>query len=291
MQHSIPFRSFALTCACLTLLSSSSEARGQEAGTQSTEASKPPPNPQKEASQPAQQPPKEVEQQSAQKAEELQKEQRKAQKEEQHERAEEQLKTQEHQRVLGIIPAFNALNTPNGVPLTPGQKFRLAFKSTTDPFTFAFAAVDAGVNQLQDDYHGYGQGVAGYSKRFAASYADTFNGTMLGNALLPVLFHQDPRYYRKGTGSTKSRILYAIMSTVRCKGDNGHWQPSYSNLMGNFAAGTISNLYYPSGDRGVGLTVQRALVVSAEGAIGAAFYEFWPDISRKYSHRRSKPKN
>ncbi|MFL6447029.1 MAG: carboxypeptidase regulatory-like domain-containing protein [Bryobacteraceae bacterium] len=211
-------------------------------------------------------------------------------KKEQHERAEEQLKQQEHQRVLGIVPAFNSSNTLNAAPLNARQKFRLAFRGATDPFAFAFAAVDAGINQAQDDYHGYGQGIAGYSKRFGASYTDSFNGTMLGNALLPVLFHQDPRYFRKGTGSVKGRIWYAVISTVRCKGDNGGWQPSYSNLLGNFAAGTISNIYYPPDDRGVELTVQRALTVSAEGAIGAMFFEFWPDIARKFARRHaSKP--
>jgi hypothetical protein len=219
----------------------------------------------------------------AQRAEEKQEEQ--IEKQQVHERAEQELKRQEHQRVLGIIPAFNTSNTQNAAPLSPSQKFRLAFKSTSDPFTFAAAAVDASINQFQDDYHGYGQGVIGYSKRFGASYADTFNGTILGNALLPVLFHQDPRYFRKGTGSVKSRLWYAALSTVRCKSDSGNWQPSYSNVMGNFVAGTISNLYYPAGDRGIELTVQRALTVSAEGAIGAMFYEFWPDISRKLSRR------
>jgi hypothetical protein len=212
------------------------------------------------------------------------------QKEQVHEAAEEQLKQQEHQRVLGIFPAFNSSNTQNAAPLNPSQKFRLAFKSATDPFTFAFAAVDASINQLQDDFHGYGQGMAGYSKRFGASYVDTFDGTMLGNALLPSLFHQDPRYFRRGTGSVKSRIWYAALSTVRCKGDNGRWQPSYSNLLGNLTAGTISNLYYPEQDRGVGLTFQRAFTVSAEGAIGAVLLEFWPDISRKLAGRH-KPKN
>jgi hypothetical protein len=211
------------------------------------------------------------------------KQEQEIEKEQVHERAERELKQQEHQRVLGIIPAFNSSNTQGAAPLTPSQKFRLALKSASDPFAFAAAAVDAGINQLQDDYHGYGEGMSGYSKRFGASYADTFDATILGNALFPVLFHQDPRYFRKGTGSVKSRVWYALLSTVRCKGDSGNWQPSYSNLTGNLVAGTVSNLYYPRGDRGIGLTVQRAFTVSAEGAIGALFFEFWPDISRKLS--------
>ena len=110
----------------------------------------------------------------------------------------EQLKKEEKQRVLGIIPAFNSSNIPNAAPLTPGQKLHLAFKSATDPFTFAAAAVDAGINQYQDDYHGYGQGVAGYAKRFGASYGDTFNGTMLGNAILPILLPPGSALFSEG---------------------------------------------------------------------------------------------
>jgi hypothetical protein len=212
------------------------------------------------------------------------------QKDEQRKRAEEQLKQQKRQRVFGIVPAFNASYAPNPAPLTSRQKFGLAFRSATDPFTFVLTGVDAGINQLQDDYHGYGQGMAGYSKRFAASYVDTFDGTMLGNAVLPSLFHQDPRYFRKGTGSIMSRIGYAAFSTLRCKGDNGRWQPSFSNILGNVAAGGISNLYYPQEDRGAGLTFQRAFTVTAEGVLGAMILEFWPDVSRKFAHK-NKAKN
>lgn len=203
-------------------------------------------------------------------------------------RAVEQLKQEEHQRILGVIPAFNSSNLQNAARLSPGQKFHLAFKGATDPFAFVAAGIDSGINHYENDYPGYGQGMAGYAKRYAASYVDGFNGAMLGNALFPTLLHQDPRYFRKGSGSFSSRLLYALASTVRCKGDNGHWQPSYSNIAGNFAAGGISNLYYPEGDRGAALTVTRALVVTAEGAIGAIGYEFWPDVARKMA-RRHKP--
>ncbi|MBV9405977.1 MAG: hypothetical protein JO211_11575 [Acidobacteriaceae bacterium] len=145
------------------------------------------------------------------------------------------------------------------------------------------------MSQWQNEYPGYGQGAQGYGKRMGAAYADSFDGTLLGNALFPALLHQDPRYFRKGTGSFSSRLLYAVSTTVICKGDNGHWQPNYSNVLGNLAAGGIANLYYPSSDRGVGLTFERSITVSAEGAIGAVVYEFWPDISRKLFHKQTSP--
>jgi hypothetical protein len=121
------------------------------------------------------------------------------------------------------------------------------------------------------------------------AHVENFNGTMLGNAVFPVLLKQDPRYFRKGTGGFRSRLFYALMTTVKCKDDNGRWAPNYSNILGNLAAGGISNLYYPAADRGASLTLQRALVVTAEGAIGAVFVEFWPDISSRLFHRHHEP--
>ncbi len=192
-----------------------------------------------------------------------------------------ELRQEEHQRILGLMPNFNTSNVFGAEPLSPSQKFELAAKSAFDPFAFIAAGVDAGFAQLGNDFPGYRQGALGYGKRFGASYADTFDGTIMGNALFPILLKQDPRYFRKGTGTFKSRFLYAIESTVKCKDDNGKWAPNYSNVLGNIAAGGIANLYYPRSDRGVDLTFQRAFTVTAEGAIGAVFVEFWPDISRK----------
>jgi hypothetical protein len=196
-------------------------------------------------------------------------------------RAAEELREQEHQRILGVMPNFNTSNVQDAEPLSPGQKFQLAAKSAFDPFTFVAAGFDAALSQARNDFAQYGQGMQGYGKRFGASYVDSFDGTMLGNALFPVLLKQDPRYFRKGTGSVSSRLWYAVMSTVRCRDDNGKRAFNYSNVLGNIAAGGISNLYYPGDDRGVGLTFERAATVTAEGAIGAVFIEFWPDISRR----------
>lgn len=207
----------------------------------------------------------------------------------QREQAEEQLRQQERQRILGVIPNFNTTDIQNAAPLSPGQKFRLAFRSAVDPFEFVAAGADAGISQAQDEFAQYGQGAEGYFKRFGASYADTADGVLWGNAILPALLHEDPRYFRKGKGSFKSRLWYAISTTVRTKDDNGKWGWNYANVTGNFVAGGISNLYYPSEERGVDLTVERALTVTAEGAIGSLGVEFWPDISRRLFHRHDIP--
>ena len=118
-----------------------------------------------------------------------------------------------------------------------------------DPVTFAASGGFAGVEQADNGFSGYGQGAQGYAKRYGASYADSFIGTMVGGAILPSLLKQDPRYFYKGTGSKGSRIMYAMANAVICKGDNGHWQPDYSGILGSLAAGGISNLYYPASSR------------------------------------------
>jgi hypothetical protein len=192
-----------------------------------------------------------------------------------HDLAEEQIHQQEKQRVLGVFPNFYATYNWNAVPLTSKQKFKLALRTATDPVAFLGAGFAAGVEQWDNAYSGYGLGAQGYGKRFGAAYADAFNETMLAGAVFPSLLHQDPRYFYKGTGTIRSRVLYAISTVVICKGDNGRWQPNYSNLLGSLAAAGISNLYYPSTDRnGAELTIRNSLVGSASGAIGALFQEF-----------------
>jgi len=196
-------------------------------------------------------------------------------------KAEKQLREQSHQRILGIIPNFNTSLISDAAPMNRSQKFRMAFRGAVDPFQFVAAGMVAGYEQWQNQFPEYGQGATGYAKRFGASYADSFTGSMFSTGVFPALLRQDPRYFRKGTGKFSSRLLYAISTTVRAKSDKGRWMPNYSNILGNLAAGGISNLYYPSADRGLELTVQRAVIVSAEGALGSILVEFWPDISRK----------
>ena len=183
--------------------------------------------------------------------------------------AEAEIKEEEKQRVLGVIPNFYVSYLPHPVPLTSKQKFELAWKTTVDPVTFVITGAVAGIQQAENQFGGYGQGAQGYGKRYGASYADLVTGTFIGSAILPSLLKQDPRYFYKGTGTVRSRIGYAIANSVICKGDNGRWQANYSNIVGNLAAGGISNLYYPASDRdGPALTFESAAI--GIGATAAA---------------------
>ncbi|HVC90201.1 MAG TPA: carboxypeptidase-like regulatory domain-containing protein [Acidobacteriaceae bacterium] len=188
--------------------------------------------------------------------------------------AEHQVHVEEKQRVLGIVPNFYTSYVWNAEPLTSKQKFQLAWRTSIDPVTFLGSGVIAGIEQWQNDFSGYGPGIEGYAKRYGANYADGFIGVMIGGAILPSILHQDPRYFYKGTGSIRSRALYAISTTAICKGDNGQWQPNYSNVLGTVAAAGISNAYYPANDRGVLLTIDNSLIGLAAGAGTALLQEF-----------------
>jgi hypothetical protein len=190
--------------------------------------------------------------------------------------AEDQIKIEEKQRLFGVLPNFYVSYDPKAVPLTAKQKFKLAWKSTVDPVSFGIVGAVAGIEQADNAFSGYGQGAQGYAKRYGAAYADLVSGTFIGSAILPSLFKQDPRYFYKGTGSRKSRFFYAVANSVICKGDNRHWQPNYSFIVGDLAAGGISNLYYPAKNRnGAALTFENALIAVGAGAVGNVFQEFF----------------
>jgi hypothetical protein len=190
--------------------------------------------------------------------------------------AEDEIKVEEKQRLLGVFPNFYVSYIPNAVPLTKKQKFELAWKATVDPVSFAVTGAVAGIEQADDAFSGYGQGAQGYAKRYGAAYADLVSGTFIGGAILPSVLHQDPRYFYKGTGSAGARFWYAVANSVVCKGDNGHWQPNYSFILGGLAAGGISNLYYPSQNRnGAALTFENALIGIGAGAASNIVQEFF----------------
>jgi hypothetical protein len=195
--------------------------------------------------------------------------------------AEDQIKAQEKQRVLGVIPNFYVSYVHHAVPLNPKQKFELAWKTTIDPVSFGVTGAIAGIQQAQNDFSGYGQGAQGYGRRFGASYGNLIASTYIGGAILPSLLKQDPRYFYKGSGSKRSRALYAIANSVICKGDNGHWQANYSSILGSLAAGGISNLYYPAENRdGLQLTFENALIGIGESAAVNILQEF---VIRKFT--------
>ena len=201
-------------------------------------------------------------------------------------KAQEQLDKQLHQRVFGVMATFNTTNNRDALPLSTKQKYELFFRSASDPWPFVLTFVGAGIDQAQNSFPEYGQGVEGFAKRWGAGYTDYFTGNLLGNAVLASMLKEDPRYFQKGTGSFASRALWAAGGTVWCKRDSGSWGPNYANVVGNLMGAAVSNLYYPASDRTVGETLERGFTVTAQAIIGSEVIEFWPDMVRH--HRRKQ---
>jgi hypothetical protein len=182
--------------------------------------------------------------------------------------ANEQFKSEEQQRVFGIIPNFYVVYDRDAAPLTAKMKFKLALKVSVDPITFAGVTFVSASKQAANSPK-YGQGWGAYGERFGSTAADGFFDIMIGGAILPSLLHQDPRYFYQGTGTTGSRIRHAMLSPFVARGDNGKWQPNYSSLGGDLASSALANLYYPQTNRGAGLVFGNFAIGTAE-RIGAS---------------------
>jgi hypothetical protein len=159
-------------------------------------------------------------------------------------------------------------------PMGAKQKFQLSIRSIIDPVSFLTVAGIAGAEQYKNFIPAYGGGIEGYGKRYGAALANHVSGTLLGKAVYPSIFHQDPRYFYKGKGSIRSRALYAISAAVIARGDDGRSKPNYSLVLGNFSAAAISNLYYPASDRGASLVVLNGLAGMGAGAVSNLIREF-----------------
>jgi hypothetical protein len=205
--------------------------------------------------------------------------------------AQAQVEEQEKQRMLGFVPNYYTSYIWDATPMTSKLKFGLAFRSALDPFNFLVSAGIAGAEQSHKTFPGYGQGAEGFAKRFGASYADTLGHRMLSSAIFPAILRQDPRYFYHGSGSVRSRAAYAVMSTIVTRGDNGRQQLNYSQLLGNFAAAGLSNVYRAPSDRQASLTLRNGLIITGSAAVTNLLREF---LSRKLTrnlppHATGKP--
>jgi hypothetical protein len=141
--------------------------------------------------------------------------------------SEQQVQIAIDQRVWKVFPNFYSSYDWNAPPMMPKQKFHLALRSMIDPITFAGVAGVAGAQQFYNVYPDYGGGIEGYAKRYGAAYLNDFSARMFTSAVYASIFHQDPRYFYKGTGSIPSRTMYALSRAVITRDDSGRSRPNY----------------------------------------------------------------
>jgi hypothetical protein len=193
---------------------------------------------------------------------------------------------EEPARLFWILPTFSVADSKSARPLSAGGKFRLFVKDKTDPFTVGWVAFDAGLAQANNDFPEYGQGAAGYGKRFGAGLANETAGGFFGTFLFPSVLHQDPRYYRLGSGPFKTRLGHALIRPVLAHKDSGGRTFNWSGLLGSLATSSLSNAYYPEANRGVGATFSRAAMAIPFRMIDELVNEFGPDVENKMFGKR-----
>jgi hypothetical protein len=180
--------------------------------------------------------------------------------------AAEQLKQELKQRTLGVIPNFYVTYESHPAPLSAKQKLNLGLRTLLDPTTFAGVGITAGIQQGMNSYHQFGQGVEGFAKRYGAAYGTAATSILITDVFMASVLRQDPRYFYSGQGTKAQRAWYAVQATFRAKGDNGKWQPAYSNLVGWIASAEISQTYYP-GSRTQYTLIGRALMFRIVGGV------------------------
>lgn len=191
-------------------------------------------------------------------------------------------------RAFGVIP--NNRTTEASLPFKPisaRRKMTIAVKDSFALPLYFTTSVYASIYQLENQNPSFGQGMEGYAKRLAASYADLGMGNMLSEGVIPALAHQDPRYFRIGEGSKKGRVLYAVSRIFVAPMDSGRKTFNFSEWGGNAIAVAVSNAYYPD-TRNVGDNVQKLLLQCGTDAFSNILKEFWPDVKRHFQRKSAR---
>lgn len=189
-------------------------------------------------------------------------------------------------RVFGVIP--NNRTTEASLPFAPitaKRKMTIAVKdSFAVPLGFT-SSLFASLYQLENQNPSFGQGMSGYAKRLGASYGDLVIGNMMTEGVMPALLHEDPRYFRAGTGSKWSRVGTAFAQIMVTRTDSGRRTFNFSEWGGNAAGVALSNTWYPD-TRTASDNAQKLLLQCANDAFSNVLKEFWPDVKRHFERKR-----
>ena len=189
---------------------------------------------------------------------------------------------QQTKRMFWIIPNFAAVSADTELPpLTAREKFALAMDDSVDYSSFVWSGMLAGQSMALRAYPEFHNGVAGYSRYYWRAFADQASGSFFTEALVPVMTHEDPRYYTLGHGGFFRRAGYALSRLVVTKTDSGGRSFNYSEIVGNGMEAGLANFYYPPEERSLRNTAVNWVSQLEAASINNIIREFWPDIRHK----------
>lgn len=164
-----------------------------------------------------------------------------------------------HRRVLLLFPGYETVQDPD-VPVAPlrtRQKFEMAYRKTVDPSFVVEALMFSGFDVATNYGPDYGSGADAFAQRFGYNAANTASTFLFSDALLPTIFHQDPRFFRKGRGSFGSRVWWALRSEAVGYSNTGREMPNYSSMLGFGMSTALSNAYSPESSITFAKTMER----------------------------------
>jgi hypothetical protein len=196
--------------------------------------------------------------------------------------------TKKNDRIFGVMPNYSTVDANGHIaPLTTGGKFKLVALGAFDPYEFGIVGLVAGKGQLENDDASWGQGLKGFGKRYAVAFADQAIGNFMTGAVVPSLIHQDPRYFRKGSGGFLHRTEYAMSRIVVSRSDSGQRMFNYSEILGSGAGAGIAIAYHSPSERTLTGAMGTWGTQIAVDAFGNFLKEFWPDVRKKLSKHKS----
>jgi hypothetical protein len=188
---------------------------------------------------------------------------------------------QQTKRIFGFVPNYTAVSARTEVPpLSAREKFDLAMHDSVDYSSFVLVGLLSAESMVMKSYPEFHHGVAGYSRYYWRAFADQASGTFFTEAIVPILTHEDPRYYTLGHGGFRRRTMYALSRVVVTKTDSGGTSFNFSEIVGNGLEAGLSNLYYPARDRSLHNTVANWATMTLITGAANVLKEFWPDIRR-----------
>ena len=206
-------------------------------------------------------------------------------------------------RLFYTLPNFLTLEHAGKVPpLTTKQKFAVVTRGSFDYVQVPWYGFLAAVSQAENSEPGYGQGAAGYGKRFASSFADGTIENYMTGAIFPALLREDPRYFELGEGSVFHRTLYAMSRNLITRTDSGKNRFNFSEILGGGLSAAISTYtYHPSSklistptgvrfipsDRTIANTASVWATQYGYDTMTLVVKEFWPDIRRWLNHKHT----
>jgi hypothetical protein len=166
-------------------------------------------------------------------------------------------------------------------PLTPVDKLLFPVHEELRPLSLVPVLISGGYGVLRNSDPKLGTNSTAFGERVGEAALRQGSIRFFADGLLPVLFHEDPRYYRLTYGSYGVRTEYAVRRVFIDARNSGRHGFNFSDTLGRGMAAALTQAYYPEASIHPSV-VFRTWGVSLAGSAGVnIFQEFWPDVKVK----------